>query len=64
MISIARCREILGDPDITDDEVIRLRYELCALADMSIEIHSRTNCVDKRDNIRSLSHREGMQNET
>ena len=38
-ISIARCRELLGDEakNLSDDDVARVRQHACAMADIIIE---------------------------
>jgi hypothetical protein len=39
MISIEKCREILEDKDLTDEETVKIRNTLYELAELSLECY-------------------------
>ena len=58
VVSVSQCREILGGTpdDHTDADILRLRCEMYALADVVVQI-----ILDNHADIRSLSGRGGEQ---
>ena len=37
MLSIEQCHELIGDPDLTDEEIIEIRNDHYAMAEFALE---------------------------
>ena len=42
MLSIEECRELIGDPDLTDEEILSIRDDHYAMACLALESYHRS----------------------
>lgn len=47
MISIEKCRELIGDKNLTDDEIIEIRKKLYELGEFALECYFKEKTKDK-----------------